>query len=72
MAMYILRKIDDALWKRFQDRAKAENFTMRNLMLALVSGYADGRIKVTTEARTDNRSPIPAEGKKRPPPAVEG
>ena len=68
MSMYILRKIDDDLWERFQARCKADNFTMRNLVLALVSGYADGKIKVTAEARTDNRSPISAEAKKRPAP----
>jgi len=39
MASFILRKVDDELWKQFRDRAQAEGHTLRWIILELISHY---------------------------------
>jgi hypothetical protein len=39
MPDYILRNVDDSLWKRFKQRAKAEGHQLRWVLLELVQRY---------------------------------
>jgi hypothetical protein len=44
---YLLRDIDAEMWTRFRERAAADGFTARALLLYLARAYADG--DVTTQ-----------------------
>jgi len=39
MADFILRKVDDDLWKRFRERATSEGRTLRWIVLQLIAHY---------------------------------
>jgi hypothetical protein len=51
MAAYILRNITPELWQRVKARAESEQLPLRQLLLHLLRGYADGEI--TISARRD-------------------
>jgi hypothetical protein len=46
---YILRSIDPDLWARVKQRASADQLPLRVLILQLLKGYAEGRIRVTAD-----------------------
>jgi plasmid stability protein len=39
MANFILRKVDDELWKQFRERAQSEGRSLRWLVLELIRRY---------------------------------
>lgn len=39
MANYILRQVDDELWKQFRERATTEGYTLKWLLMELVKSY---------------------------------
>lgn len=39
MASFILRKVDDTLWKQFRERAQREGHTLRWIILELIVRY---------------------------------
>jgi antitoxin component of RelBE/YafQ-DinJ toxin-antitoxin module len=47
---YLLRDVDDTVWRAAQDRAKAEGLPMSTLIRLLVLGYAEGRVTVVAES----------------------
>lgn len=51
MPSYILRTIDPELWERVKARSVEDGVTLRNIILALLEMYADGKINVRTTAR---------------------
>ena len=44
---YLLRDIDQDVWSRLRDRAKMNQSTIKDTLLALVRAYADDQISVT-------------------------
>lgn len=44
MANFVLRKMPDSLWKRFAARAKADGWTLKDLLLKFMADYAEGRV----------------------------
>jgi hypothetical protein len=46
MSTYVLRAVDEALWRRFKSRAAAEGLPLKYLMLQLIEAYADRKIDV--------------------------
>lgn len=51
MPSYIIRKLDDGLWKRVKARAASDELPLRAVLVALVKLYAEGRVSVTTSAK---------------------
>ena len=47
MSAFILRNIDPALWVRVKARAQGEQLPLRQLLLLLLRGYADGEIHIS-------------------------
>jgi hypothetical protein len=47
MSSFILRKIDPDLWQRVKTRATGEQLPLRQLLLLLLRGYADGEIHIS-------------------------
>ncbi len=43
MAEYQLRSVDPDLWHRFKTRALAERKTIKEILLRLITRYADGK-----------------------------
>lgn len=41
---YLLRDIDDRLWRKVRERAKADGHSVRGLILQLLKAYASGRV----------------------------
>jgi hypothetical protein len=50
MSTYVLRQVDEALWRRFKSRAAAEGLPLKYLMLQLIEAYADRKIDVAVKA----------------------
>lgn len=46
MPSYILRNIDPTLWQRVKTRATGEQLPLRQLLLLLLRGYADGELHI--------------------------
>lgn len=44
---FLLRNVDDKLWTRVKARAKADDLSLRALIMALLRGYADKRVSVS-------------------------
>ncbi len=42
MASYVVRKIDDKLWRSVKSRAAAEGLTLKMLTVKLLQMYAEG------------------------------
>lgn len=47
MASYVLREIDDHLWKRIKTKAAAEGVSIKSVLVSLIEGWADGERKPT-------------------------
>ena len=54
---YLLRDLDNDVWERVRARAKQDNATIKDVLLALIVGYADARISVTVTTATNEASP---------------
>jgi hypothetical protein len=48
MASYILRTIDPDLWARVKTRSEGDSIPLRQVILALLKLYAEGRVTVTS------------------------
>jgi hypothetical protein len=48
MPNYILRDVPPELWAGVQERAKADGWPLRPLLLALMKDYAEGTIRPTS------------------------
>jgi hypothetical protein len=46
---YLLRSVDEQLWRRVTAQAKAQGLTVRTVLILLLDAYASGRVVV--EAR---------------------
>jgi hypothetical protein len=44
---YILRTIDPDLWTRVKARSQADSLPLRQIILALLGLYADGKVSIT-------------------------
>ncbi len=42
MASFVLRKIDDGLWKRVKVKAATEGVTIKSVLVGLIEGWAKG------------------------------
>ena len=54
---YLLRDLDNDVWARVRARAKQDKATIKDVLLALVVGYADARISVTVTTETNEVLP---------------
>ncbi len=45
MASFILREIDDSLWKKVKSKAAAEGITLKELVTGLIEKWADAPAK---------------------------
>jgi hypothetical protein len=45
---YLLREIDPEMWARFKARADTEGISMREAILTLAEGFADGALDIHT------------------------
>lgn len=53
---YLLRDLDNDVWERMRARAKQDGATIKDVLLALIVGYADARISVTVTTATHEAS----------------
>jgi len=44
---YLLKNMEDALWRRFKVRAARDGINMRSALNLLIDGYASGRLRIT-------------------------
>jgi hypothetical protein len=56
MATYILRKIDDSLWRKVTAQAQAEGQPLRRLFVRLLDMYARNGSKIFDSAVTPSQS----------------
>jgi hypothetical protein len=56
MATKMFRDVDEKMWKRFKQRAKAEGRKEKWVALRLFALYADGVIKVASVGETQGES----------------
>jgi hypothetical protein len=46
MTAYLLRAVDDAIWRQVANKANHQGITIRAAIVLLLEGYASGRIKI--------------------------
>lgn len=51
MKSFVVREIPAALGKQVKSQAAAQGMTLNAVMHALIRGYAEGKIKIKTEAK---------------------
>ncbi len=48
---YLLRDIDEKLWKRVKARAEGDGLSLRMLIVLLLRAYADGDVSIKASQR---------------------
>lgn len=51
MPSYILRTIDPALWADVKTRADSDGLPLRQVILALLRHYADGKVRLAASVK---------------------
>jgi hypothetical protein len=46
MTSYLLRSVDDALWRRVAQQAETQGITIRAALMLLLQAYADGQVVI--------------------------
>ena len=63
MADFILRNVDDALWRDFKQRAESEGRSMRWIVTTMITQYTENGLPVLTRATAPSAPPV--KGRKR-------
>lgn len=60
MASFILRKVDDSLWRQFKSQAALEGRPLRWIIIRLVALYAERGLDALEASPKPKRAPVKA------------